>query len=193
MLFTVARPFNNPDTTYFHVHAAGCRDLNARRYATADAWTIDAADRNAVIEDAYCDQIHSDNAHRDPAEVIDEFSTDFTFLPCCAALPASATNPNPTKAKEATAMTTTTITADPKFARLLDELDAEVIDGVILFTMDDGTDLQVAQHGNGWVITDEDNKILTPVLTKWECAFLVRDWDGEVPTAEPTDERKIHA
>ena len=192
MNVTVARPFNNANTTYFHVHAAGCRDLAGRRYAGDQGWTIDAANRGEVVEDAYYDQIHNDHAGEDAAQLIADYESDFTFHPCTAAL---RTNPNPTTAEEATVNTNTnTITADPKFARLIDELDGDVIEGVGVFTLDDGNTLESAPHPQGgWLVRDDDGNALSPILTKWECAFLVRDWDGEALAAEPTDERKVHA
>ena len=88
---------------------------------------------------------------------------------------------------------TNTITADPRFARLLAELDADVIDDDLIVT--DTGELEIARHDGGWVVRTEDGTIVSPVLTKWECAFLVRDWDGEAPelVAPEAGERKIHA
>ena len=175
MRVTVVRPLNNANTTYFHVHAEGCKDLGHRKYGRDEGWSFDADSKDAVVEDAYHDQIHSDRPDEDPATLVAEYASDFTFHNCTKGLPAHAPKEN---AMPATLTRTTNLT--DRFAGLVADAGLEEITTGWIVNEDETAEM--IDTGHGWLVRAINAK--TGVLMdRWDAARTIRDWDGPLAVA----------
>ena len=188
MRVTVVRPLSfrtflnerddSANLTYFHVHAEGCKDLKHRRYANDEGWTFDAATRDEVVEDAYHDQIYSDHADEDPAELIAEYTGDFTFHNCTKGLPAHAKEN--TMPATATPIAERGAVAQARFDYLVAHGALEVIaDGWIV---NEDETAEMIDTGSGWLVRAINAKTGV-VMDRWDAARTIRDWDGPIAIA----------
>lgn len=181
MRVTVVRPTPTTNET-FHVHAEGCRDLNARRYRLDDGgWTIDANTKREVVEDTYADQI-AENANTEGWNTWEAYAHDFLFHPC-ANLPTDIAR----KKDHAMPATITPIAergavAQARFDYLVAHAALEVVaDGWIV---NEDETAEMIDTGSGWLVRATNAPANTGILMdRWDAARLIRDWDGPIAIA----------
>lgn len=179
MRVTVVRPLNNANTTYFHVHAEGCKDLGHRKYGRDEGWSFDADSKDAVVEDAYYDQIHSDRPDEDPATLVAEYASDFTFHNCTKGLPAHAPKENAMPAT-ATPIAERGAVAQARFDYLVAHGALEVIaDGWIV---NEDETAEMIDTGHGWLVRAIGARDGV-LMDRWDAARTIRDWDGPIAIA----------
>ncbi len=171
MRVTIIRPFPTTNET-FHVHAEGCRDLNARRYRLDDGgWTIDAATKREVVEDTYADQI-AENADTEGWNTWEAYASDFLFHPC-ANLPTDIARKKE-HAMPATLTRTTDLT--DRFAGLV--ADAGLEEVATGWIVNEDETAEMVDTGHGWLVraVGATGGVL---MDRWDAARFIRDWDND--------------